>query len=139
MQQVSSGSRGAKGAMAPPGPVKIGHKKDGCQRRPHRFHVSWPPLTQLLDPLLSQECIPVGCVPSAAVAVCLGGCLLPGVCLPGLVSWCLPLGVCLPGVGSSWCLPGGVFLGVSSWCLPGGVSDPLHAGKPPREQNDRQV
>ena len=26
--------------MAPPGPVKIGHKKDGRQRRPHRFHVS---------------------------------------------------------------------------------------------------
>ena len=25
----SSGSRGAEGAMAPPGPVKIGHKKDG--------------------------------------------------------------------------------------------------------------
>ena len=29
--------------MAPPGPVKIGHKKDGCQRQPHRFHVSRPP------------------------------------------------------------------------------------------------
>ena len=29
--------------MAPPGPVKIGHKKDGHQRRPHRFHVSLPP------------------------------------------------------------------------------------------------
>ena len=40
----SSGSRGgAEGAMAPPGPVKISHKKDGRQRRPHRFHVSWPP------------------------------------------------------------------------------------------------
>ena len=25
----SSGSRGAEGAMVPPGPVKIGHKKDG--------------------------------------------------------------------------------------------------------------
>ena len=36
---VSSGSRG-EGAMAPPGPVKIGHKKDGRRRRPHRFHVS---------------------------------------------------------------------------------------------------
>ena len=34
---------GAEGAMAPPGPVKIGHKKDGHRRRPHRFHVSWPP------------------------------------------------------------------------------------------------
>ena len=29
--------------MAPPGPVKIDHKKDGRQRRPHRFHVSRPP------------------------------------------------------------------------------------------------
>ena len=28
----------------PPGPVKISHKKDGRQRRPHRFHVSCPPL-----------------------------------------------------------------------------------------------
>ena len=27
----------------PPGPVKIGHKKDGRRRRPHRFHVSRPP------------------------------------------------------------------------------------------------
>ena len=35
------GGRGGHGP--PPGPVKIGHKKDGCQRRPHRFHVSRPP------------------------------------------------------------------------------------------------
>ena len=34
---------GAEGAMAPPGPVKIGHKKDGRRRRLHRFHVSRPP------------------------------------------------------------------------------------------------
>ena len=39
----SSGSRGAEGGHAPPGPVKISHKKDGCRRRPHRFHVSLPP------------------------------------------------------------------------------------------------
>ena len=52
----SSGSRGgAEGAMAPPGPVKIGHKKDGHQRRPHRFHVSRPPLTRPLDPLLTSS------------------------------------------------------------------------------------
>ena len=31
-----------EGAM-PPGPVKISHKKDGCQRRLHRFRVSRPP------------------------------------------------------------------------------------------------
>ena len=36
----SSGSRG----RWPPGPVKISHKKDGRQRRLHRFHVSQPPL-----------------------------------------------------------------------------------------------
>ena len=42
--KLSSGSGGGtEGAMAPPGPVKIGHKKDGRQRRPHRFHVSRPP------------------------------------------------------------------------------------------------
>ena len=40
--------------MAPPGPVKISHKKDGCQRQPHRFHVSRPPLTWPLDPLLLE-------------------------------------------------------------------------------------
>ena len=28
----------------PGGHVKIGYKKDGCRRRPHRFHVSLPPL-----------------------------------------------------------------------------------------------
>ena len=43
MYDISSGSRGGEGAMAPPGPVKIGHKKDGRRRRPHRFHVSRPP------------------------------------------------------------------------------------------------
>ena len=34
---------GSRGGHAPPGPVKIGHKKDGRRRRPHRFHVSRPP------------------------------------------------------------------------------------------------
>ena len=33
---------GARGPCPSPGPVKISHKKDGCQRRPHRFHVSRP-------------------------------------------------------------------------------------------------
>ena len=41
---------GAKGAMVPQ-PVEISQKKDGHQRWPHRFHVSWPP-TQPLDPML---------------------------------------------------------------------------------------
>ena len=40
---VANPGGGAEGVMAPPGPVKIGHKKDGRQRRPHRFHVSRPP------------------------------------------------------------------------------------------------
>ena len=50
----SSGSRGggAEGAMPPPSPVQISHKKDGCQRRLHRFHVSWAPPTRPLDPML---------------------------------------------------------------------------------------
>ena len=54
----SSGSRGGgpRGPWGhghgPPGPVKTSHKKDGRQRRPHRFHVSWPPPTRPLDPML---------------------------------------------------------------------------------------
>ena len=39
----SSRSRGPRGSCPlPPSPVKISHKKDSYQRRPHRFHVSWP-------------------------------------------------------------------------------------------------
>ena len=34
---------GGRGGHGPPGPVKIGHKKDGHRRQPHRFHVSRPP------------------------------------------------------------------------------------------------
>ena len=44
LAKVSSGSRGGpRGPWPPPGPVKIGHKKDGRRRQPHRFHVSRPP------------------------------------------------------------------------------------------------
>ena len=39
----SSGSKGGRGDHAPPGPIIISHKKDGRQRRLHRFHVSRPP------------------------------------------------------------------------------------------------
>ena len=39
----SSGSRGVPRGPWPPSPVQISHKKDGRQRQPHRFHVSWPP------------------------------------------------------------------------------------------------
>ena len=50
---VADPGGGGEGAMAPPpGPVKISHKKDGCRIRPHKFHVSRPPSTRLLDPLL---------------------------------------------------------------------------------------
>ena len=88
---------------------------------------------------LKQESIPVGCIPSAAVAVGEGGCLpRRGVCLGGvcrgrcLPRGCLPRGcVCLEKVSaqgvSAWgCLPGG--------CLPGGVSQ-----IPPCEENDWQT
>ena len=51
---------GGEGAMTPAGSVKISHKKDGRQRRPHRFRVSRPPLTRPLDPLLSAECVILG-------------------------------------------------------------------------------
>ena len=55
----SSGSKeGGRGGHAPsPGPVKITHKKDGHQRRLHRFHVSAPPPPiRPLDPLLIGSC-----------------------------------------------------------------------------------
>ena len=85
-----------------------------------------------------QECIPVGCVPPAAVAV-RGGCLprrgiCPEGCLPRRVSASgyLPKGGCLP----RWCLPRGVSvqwgvcLGVcvSQYALDRGVFAPMHAG-----------
>ena len=80
---------------------------------------------------LIQECIPVGCVPSAAVAVSpgggvcsqgdrLGGCLLwGGVCSQG----------CLPPGGSA---PGGV--SAPGFCSRGGIpacteADPLPCGQ----------
>ena len=77
-----------------------------------------------------QECIPVGCVPFAAVAAGRGGRCIPictgqgvsaqgGVC-PGGVSGgrgvCQGVGVCLGGVyPGGGCLPGGVF---PEGCLP---------------------
>ena len=51
-----------------------------------------------IDHIFQQECIPVGCVPSAAVAVCWGGGLPRGV---------RPGGICPRGGGGSaqgWCL-----------------------------------
>ena len=52
---VADQGGGGRGGRGPPGPVKISHKKDGRRRRPHRFHVSWPPLTWLLDLLLIRH------------------------------------------------------------------------------------
>ena len=43
LEAVADHGGGGEGAMPPPGPVKINHKKDGCRRRPHICHVSWPP------------------------------------------------------------------------------------------------
>ena len=71
-----------------------------------------------------QECIPVGCVPSSAVAVSRGGggvvcsregCLLRGGCL--LPGGCLLLGVSAPG-GSA---PRGVSAPGGACLLPGGI------------------
>ena len=99
-----------------------------------------------------QECIPVGCVQSAAVAADRevsarrgGGCLTR-VCLPrGCLSWgCLPWGVCASGV-SAWGLSAqeGVSQGVSTGgCLPGrGSTQGIVWKTPPLpcEQNDWQT
>ena len=63
-----------------------------------------------------QECIPVGCVPSATVAAGEGVVSAPGgVWETGGVC---PMGVCPAGGGSA---PGGI-------CPGGGVSAPMHAG-----------
>ena len=61
-----------------------------------------------------QECIPAGCVPSTAVAVCWGGMSAWGVSAQGRVSprgvsvqGGLPRGVCPGGCLPGRCLPGG--------------------------------
>ena len=56
--------------------------------------------------ILEQECIPVGCVPSAAVTVSGGGGVFPGVSAQG--------GVCLRGGG----LPSGIACLGGGGCLP---------------------
>ena len=61
-----------------------------------------------------QECIPVGCVPSAAVAVCEGGDVWPGGCL-------------LAGICPGGCLPGMSAHGVSTQ----GVYPSMHLGRHP--------
>ena len=71
-----------------------------------------------------QESIPVGCVPSAAVAAGGGGCASQGGVLPGVCFW----GDVLPGGGcASWgvCFLGGVLPG---GCIPACIGQ---AGTPP--------
>ena len=76
-----------------------------------------------------QECIPIGCIPPASVAI-VGGCVcLRGVCLE-VGGVCLE-GGCLPRGGGCLSRGGGVCLevGMSAWgcvhrqgCLPGGCA-----------------
>ena len=82
--------------------------------------------TRIFERKLNQECIPVGCVPSAAAAVS-GGCVLP---VEGCTSGgCASQGVYFPGgvlargcTSQGVCFPGGVLpRGCASWgeVLPG--------------------
>ena len=106
-----------------------------------------------------QECIPVGCVPSTAVAVSAPGgwgvsaqgrvgllpegCLLWGKGVPALGECLLLEGGCLvPGGAWSWGVPapGGRCLLQGSACSREGmVSQHALRQPPPCEQNDRQV
>ena len=93
---------------------------------------------------VSQECIPVGCVPAArrpysgvsyrgGVYLVWGGlpgpggvCLVPGGGLPGPKggsAWSQGGGVCLVRGGSAWSWGGGLVSAwlVGGWCLLGGV------------------
>ena len=126
---VADPGGGPRWAMAPPGPVKIGHKKDGRRRWPHRFHVSRPPLTRPLDPLLSRirtvRCS--GRPGGGGGAVCLWG-----VCRGGYV--CREGCVCLTDV-----CPGGVSaLTQEGVYLPRAVSA-QGVYSSPSEKNHRQV
>ena len=101
------------------------------------LYTSW---TKLMP---QQECIPVGCVLSTAVAISTpGGCLLPGggVHAWGVCSWgvSVPRGAWFEGVSAP---RGGVCSwGVFSGGVPGLEGYPsMHWGRPPCEQNDRQV
>ena len=82
-----------------------------------------------------QECIPVGCVPSASVAICGEGMCLPrGVCVcPGVSSRGV---VCLVGVCQGGCLPGGCLPG---GCLPRGCVSQHALGQTPPPLVDRMT
>ena len=109
-------------------------------RQPH-FTTDSTPNTAPKGHTITQECIPVGCVPSAAVAVWEGGFLLRG-----LSAWgCLLRGVCLGDVcpEGEFLFGGGVCLGVSAQgrggiCL-GDAHAPGHRGRhlpPPDPEAD---
>ena len=94
---------------------------------------------RILQIYLKQDCIPVGCVPSAAVAVSQGRCLLlvPGVSAFGPGEGCLLLvqGVSAFGLGGVCLWSRGVFL-----LLVLGVFPSMHWGNPPpvcRAINDK--
>ena len=63
---------------------------------PKRGRLSFPK-QNMMNLCYKQECIPVGCVPSAAVAISGGGCL-PGGCLPRAGVSSRGGGICLGGV-----------------------------------------
>ena len=76
-----------------------------------------------------QECIPVGCIPSAAVAVFWRGVYSGGVvCSWG---WVCSGGECLLW-GWGVCFGGGLLRGGGWWWYPS-----MHWGRPPRGQTDR--
>ena len=80
---------------------------------------------------LKQECIPVGCVHSATVAICCRGCLVLGGACSGGVSG--PSGVPVPG--------GGAALG-GAWSWGRGCVVSQHALRqtpPVNRMTDRQV
>ena len=78
-------------------PCPLGFEVHGCELRKYIYDDEYK--SEDANCLFSngyqkQECIPVGCVSSATVAV-MGG------CLPGGGGGCLPGRVCLPGGGVS--------------------------------------
>ena len=54
----------------PPGPVKISHKKDGCQRQPHRFHVSSPPPPPPPHPAAGSTTVPTSDISWPSLETC---------------------------------------------------------------------
>ena len=84
-----------------------------------------------------QECIPVGYVPSATVAVCQGGAWSGGVSAPGgcLVWGCLLWGVPCLGVPA----PGGTWSGGSAPGMGSGIPACIEADPPANRMTDRCI